>query len=198
MKVIYYQCTNCDQKLESYSSAIGYVVTCPTCNTIVEVPKRSAIKEPPPIPKDTIISKFKRWYLQKPKQANHLSNMFACNSFIGLTLFFGMASIQTFFPTSTKSTQHIVSKPRKPYVPINSSWDGSVLEVKWYLDKVLKDPDSFDAIEWSKVAKAYGNTYMVRCKYRAKNSFGGYVIANQVFTMTKIGKDYKVTNVTNW
>lgn len=41
MKTIYYKCSKCSQKLTSSGSAIGYVVTCPTCNTIVEVPPKS-------------------------------------------------------------------------------------------------------------------------------------------------------------
>ncbi len=57
----------------------------------------------------------------------------------------------------------------------NSPWDGSVYEVEQYLkSRVLKDPDSFQAIEWSRVVKGCGD-YAVRLKYRARNSFGGYV-----------------------
>ena len=83
--------------------------------------------------------------------------------------------------SSTSSTQR-----EKVY---NSSWDGSVRQVEEYLDKTLKDPDSFKAIEWSTVQKTNGNTkgFMVRCKYRAKNSFGGYVIENKVFYMDEDG-----------
>lgn len=71
----------------------------------------------------------------------------------------------------------------------NSFWDGSVYQVERWLDKNLKDPDSFDAIEWSKVFKtAIPKTpYGVRCKYRARNSFGGMNIYNQVFYMNKNG-----------
>jgi len=62
----------------------------------------------------------------------------------------------------------------------NSSWDGSVYQVKMYLKDNLKDPKSVEYIEWSDVIKE-GKYYIVRCKYRARNSFGGYTIENKLF-----------------
>lgn len=75
--------------------------------------------------------------------------------------------------------------------PVNSSWNGSVYQVEGYLKNSLKDPDSYEGIEWSKVANNRDGTYKVRHKYRAKNSFGGYVIENKVFILDK----EKVINV---
>jgi predicted Zn finger-like uncharacterized protein len=68
----------------------------------------------------------------------------------------------------------------------NNALDGSVYQVEMYLNKTLKDPDSFQAIEWSPVQET-DTGYIVRCKYRAKNSFGGYVIENQIFILDKKG-----------
>lgn len=68
----------------------------------------------------------------------------------------------------------------------NSPWDGSVWQVEEYLKKNLKDPDSYQGIEWSTVIEK-DNGYQVRHKYRAKNSFGGYVVENCIFTLTKEG-----------
>lgn len=63
----------------------------------------------------------------------------------------------------------------------NSAWDGSVKQVKEYLKyNYLRDPDSYESIEWSEV-KRKDDGYYVRHKYRAKNGFGGYVVANQLF-----------------
>lgn len=62
----------------------------------------------------------------------------------------------------------------------NSGWDGSVKQVKDYLKSTLRDPDSYESIEWSEV-KEKSDGYYVRHKYRAKNGFGGYVVANQLF-----------------
>lgn len=82
----------------------------------------------------------------------------------------------------------------------NSSWDGSVSQVERYLESTLKDPDSYEGIEWSPVSNLPkeledGSIYVVRHKYRAKNSFGGYVVANQQFWINRQGT---VVNVTEW
>ena len=68
----------------------------------------------------------------------------------------------------------------------NSAWDGSVYQVKNYLKKNLKDPDSYESIEWGSVVEKDGN-YQVRHKYRAKNSFGGFVVENCLFILNKEG-----------
>ena len=68
----------------------------------------------------------------------------------------------------------------------NSPWDGSVWQVKKYLKSSLKDPKSYEGIEWSGVIKD-GETYKVRHKYRAKNSFGGYVVEEYIFVLNKYG-----------
>ena len=92
----------------------------------------------------------------------------------------------------SSSVSNAPSAPRE--IVFNSAWDGSVRQVENYLDRNLKDPDSFEAIEWSKVIDN-GNGFVVRCKYRAKNSFGGYVIEEQVFVMNKRGD---VISVADW
>ena len=74
----------------------------------------------------------------------------------------------------------------------NSTWDASVTQVVDYLKVNLKDPDSYQSINWSKV-QDFGpshttlHRYLVRHKYRAKNSFGGYVISNQLFYLDDNG-----------
>lgn len=62
----------------------------------------------------------------------------------------------------------------------NSVIDGSVSQVKKYIKQTLKDPDSYKSIEWSKV-KETNNGYEVQHRYRAKNSFGGYVIEEHIY-----------------
>lgn len=65
----------------------------------------------------------------------------------------------------------------------NSSYDGSVFQVEKYLDKTLKDPDSYESIEWGKVVYVNDDEYRVRHRYRARNSFGGYVIEDKFFVL---------------
>src|SRR6056297_1560874 len=70
--------------------------------------------------------------------------------------------------------------------PENSEWDAAVKPVTDYLKTHLKDPDSVEYIEWSPVHLCHveGQPYWrVRTKYRAKNSFGGYVIEEKLFYM---------------
>lgn len=80
--------------------------------------------------------------------------------------------------SSTNETKEVV---------YNSSWDGSVRQVKDYLKNNLKDPDSYEGIEWSNVVKQGDGSFRVRHKYRAKNGFGGYVIENKVFVLDDNG-----------
>lgn len=77
----------------------------------------------------------------------------------------------------------------KPAV-YNSAWDNSVWQAEKYLKHNLKDPDSYQSIEWSKVSESNGvrgSKYIVRNKYRAKNSLGGYVIENKIFFLSEKG-----------
>lgn len=76
----------------------------------------------------------------------------------------------------------------------NSSWDGSVRQVEKYLKNSLKDPKSYESIEWSEVQKD-GSNYKVRHKYRAKNSFGGYVVSNQIFVLNRQGEVINVIDL---
>jgi hypothetical protein len=78
------------------------------------------------------------------------------------------------------------SIPRNRERVSNSGWDGSVYQVKRYLKNNLKDPDSYQSIEWGPVSKKDGG-YMVRHKYRAKNSFGGYDVQDQIFMLDSEG-----------
>ena len=67
--------------------------------------------------------------------------------------------------------------------PKNSVWDAAIKPVVDYLKANLKDPDSLEFIEWSQVIlqEVQGKKYWaVRVKYRAKNSFGGYVVEEKL------------------
>lgn len=70
---------------------------------------------------------------------------------------------------------------------VNSEWDGSVWQAERYIKSRLKDPKSFEAIEWGQVALVPGGTYQVRCLYRAKNSFGGYVVEQLLVDLDRDG-----------
>ena len=69
----------------------------------------------------------------------------------------------------------------------NSPWDSSVYQVKQWYKKNLKDPDSVQYIEWSPVIKMPNGSYAVRVKYRARNSFNGYVVQEDVCGLNALG-----------
>lgn len=75
----------------------------------------------------------------------------------------------------------------------NSAWDSSVKQVEDYLKRTLKDPDSYQSIEWYKVEKT-STEYRVIHKYRAKNSFGGYVVQTTEFILNSEGDVISATN----
>ncbi len=86
----------------------------------------------------------------------------------------------------------------REYKDVNSALVRSgkgIRAVDSYLRGALKDPYSLQIIDCSPVM-TNGVLYKARCKYRAKNSFGGYVVSNQVFHMYVSGEVEKVTDYT--
>lgn len=69
----------------------------------------------------------------------------------------------------------------------NAKWDGSVRQVELYLKNNLKDPDSYKSIQWGSVRQQNDGSYVVWHKFRAKNSFGGYVVYWMSFTLDSDG-----------
>lgn len=86
------------------------------------------------------------------------------------------------------SVQHTEAPPPAPAeIVSNSPWNGSVYQVEEWLKANLKDPGSLEIIEWRKVARD-GSSYVVSVKYRAKNSFGGYVVDDKLFFLDTAGR----------
>ena len=50
-------------------------------------------------------------------------------------------------------------------------------------------------IEWGNVVPGADGGFVVRVKYRAKNSFGGYVIEDQVFSLDAQGNVIGAVNL---
>jgi hypothetical protein len=79
----------------------------------------------------------------------------------------------------------------KQEVVFNSDYNGSVSQVeKYYKKEYLKNPDRYEGISWSSVQTENSNTqfkYYVRLKFRAKNSFGAYVIEEMMFYLDNEG-----------
>lgn len=99
---------------------------------------------------------------------------------VGLMVMVGRCAPDNSTPTAR------TSNPTRETV-VNSAWDGSVWQAERYIKSRLKDPESFEAIEWGKVVLVPGGTYQVRCLYRAKNSFGGYVMEQLLLELDRDG-----------
>lgn len=84
----------------------------------------------------------------------------------------------------------------------NSEWDASVSQVEAWLKEKLKDPGSYDPVEWSEVRQKssaeLGVVYVVRHKYRAKNSFGGYAISDDIFVLDSRGVIVLTSTFEEW
>lgn len=98
--------------------------------------------------------------------------------FIGLKVFINANSENKAAPTTRERAEMVR----------NSGWDGSVLQVRQFLKESVKDPSSLEFIEWGPVRKTTDGSFLVRAKYRAKNSFGGYVVENNVFRLSPSGE----------
>lgn len=65
--------------------------------------------------------------------------------------------------------------------------------IRYYLkNEYLKDPESYQAIDWS-TTQSGDKTYVTH-KYRAKNSFGGYVIEEKTFIFDSDGQLLNIAN----
>jgi hypothetical protein len=76
-----------------------------------------------------------------------------------------------------------------------SGWDGSHSQVTQWLKKNLKDPKSYEHIETRVLPVNDKGLHFAFVQYRAKNSFGGYVIGN--VSATYKNSDCSVTKVTS-
>jgi len=88
---------------------------------------------------------------------------------------------------------HFVYANAKDDPVYNSLWDGAVQQVATYLSKTLNDADSVKYTEWTKVIKT-GTGYRVSVTYRAKNSFGAYVLKDQTYVFDRNGAITQITD----
>jgi len=141
--------------------------------------------------------------IPKPSQKKHGSLKFVFATVIAIWIIYNL-----FKPTegiksvSTNSDTTSTKKGFDPYstrnIVYNSSWDGSVRQVEDWFERNLKDPKSVDVIEWYEVKKNdQQGFYIVRCDFRAKNSFGGYVVHNYNFYIDFSGNMIGVRDFAN-
>lgn len=67
--------------------------------------------------------------------------------------------------------------------PMRSGWDGSYLVVERYLKRVMHDPSSLDVDNCTYAHKVKNVGWVVGCRYRGKNKFGGLVLNENWFVI---------------
>ena len=146
--------------------------SCPACGGLVAIgaPKCPHCGKVKPAPKP-------------PAKATKGSLAIACG-FIVVIMYGAMNSISS----------NNINSGQSGWAVSNSYYDGSVRQAENYLKSHLKDPDSFSAIEWGRVEKG-ADWYSVAVQYRAKNSFGGYIIERKGFLFDSQGNITGVVNM---
>jgi len=67
--------------------------------------------------------------------------------------------------------------------PVQSAWNGSYRVVNRYLKQVMHDPSSLDIDSCTPVYKVENTGWIVGCRYRGKNAFGGMVLNQNWFVI---------------
>jgi hypothetical protein len=76
-----------------------------------------------------------------------------------------------------------------------SPWDHSVGSVKDYVkDHYLRDPDSYESVQWYLPIENSDGTYQVTHTFRAKNGFGGMNEETHTFTLSSNGREVLSVN----
>jgi len=68
-----------------------------------------------------------------------------------------------------------------------SAWDGAYNELERYVEKRLRDPDSYEHIETRIAPVSESGTHLVYMQYRARNGFGGMTIGEAMAEITNEG-----------
>lgn len=76
-------------------------------------------------------------------------------------------------------------------VVFNDPWDGSVWQVKRYLQRRLYDASSFEAMAWGPVTMTEKG-FRVWCTYKARNVLGVLATQTKTFLLKKNGEVYAV------
>jgi hypothetical protein len=168
------KCPECGRDISTLASS------CPQCGYVLPKETTTEIKQPAEI----TIKGSELKTTPQPKINYKSLTWFLVSIGIMISMFFVCLNLpdSPSSSTSTASTKLVQSNP----------YDGSVSQVKKYLENNLRDPESIKYAEWSKLIPTGSDTthpsgYVVRCKYRAKNGFGGYVLSNDVFILDSTG-----------
>lgn len=119
-------------------------------------------------------NKEKEMILQKNEERRYLNTKIKILAIVLFGIFFTLISSNS-------------EKKKEKYKPIINNWNNLSYVVSDFLKENLKDPSSLEIIEASKVYEkdsdpdSENKKYYQKTTYRAKNSFGGYVIETKTF-----------------
>lgn len=174
------KCLKCDH---IHTGATGHELeACPQCGAIytrltaaLAMPRRQGSSRPLSAHAENVLTEAKETQL---KQKKMLQECWMLLALLGV-----MAIVWIYFKASNSNVPEPSSRNRvESQVVSNSPLDGSVRQVERYLKASLKDPNSLEVMEWGHVV-ADTNGFLVRVKYRARNSFGAYSVEQQVFQL---------------
>ena len=167
-----FNCPNCKQRISATPAQYGQQGPCPTCGSLLIVPNRKKVskKRPPPpkLPEYTPLSTASPFRMTGQQ-------IFLSVVLIGFFVIIPMCSNSNTSNSGSTSTVY------------NSSWDNSVSQVERHLKSTLRDPDSYQSVEWGQVTSSGDGGSTVRHKYRAKNGFGGYNTEERIFKIDSHG-----------
>jgi hypothetical protein len=96
--------------------------------------------------------------------------------------------VTTFFSNDKQVNSESKAVADARYQISNSVSDGSVPVCKTYLKNNLHDWESYESIEWTKVAKTSDGMLTTVNKFRSKNELGAYRIGYCTFKFTWQGR----------
>lgn len=181
------ECPYCNKPIEAPAKA-DVIFVCPHCNKELITYDKTA--EPEQSRK--METKKKRIDSKTEKLILKWSCIVA---FIGLLCYFSFVSMHGKDPSKSNGSKTENYVNRK-----GPSKTKAMAGVKTYLKRYcLKDPDSYQGISWEAfgIYNQENNTYFALHKYRAKNSFGGYVVEEKLFVLDSDGNVIKVVDDVN-
>jgi len=166
---------------------------CPNCNLNLTVP--DGLKKEKYIKCLSCGYVFENpFYVQKEKSKEGLQWKI-------LLILVGIVLVFSFVPRHGKDPSKSNDRKIENYVNRKGpSQTEAMAGVRVYLKRYyLKDPDSYQGISWEAfgIYNQENNTYFALHKYRAKNSFGGYVVEEKLFVLDSNGNVIKVVDDVN-
>lgn len=203
-------CQHCSQHISFDAGIAGNVVACPNCNQLT---KLAAVRitssgfhtqVTPTLRSNRAQSWLRFWRWVSTWSSGDWGLFFFAIFIVICSAFLFVEELQSKKRDALEELRlkKLGVRPISPAPPVpvvsevvyNSSWDGSVKQVKRWLQDNANDPSSIEFMSWGSVHKEPGG-YWVQCKFRAKNSFGALVIQAMEFHLDNAGNVLKTLNL---